>query len=356
MFMTDFCVNKLLIETARQGASDLHITVGVAPLMRLKGKLVRLCAPKVIPTDAEFIVKQLLSEEQLRIVDAKGQLDTSYSIAEVGRFRLNVYKQRGSYAVAIRLIPREIPTLGELKLPSILKSLALKKRGLVLVTGPTGSGKSTTLAAMINHINKEENKHIITLEDPIEYLHVHKSSVVNQREVGVDTDTFGQGLKACLRQDPDIILVGEMRDLDTVGIAITAGETGHLVLSTLHTIGATKTIDRVIDVFPPHQQQQIRVQLAAVLVGVVSQQLIPTLDGKGRVVALEIMVVTHAISNLIREGKTHQIQSNLQMGKSLGMVTMDTSLLTLYRGGKISRESLLSYAVDRALVEKELGL
>ena len=252
--------------------------------------------------------------------------------------------------MAIRIVNLTIPSMDDLGLPPIVKQLSEKRRGLILVTGPTGSGKSTTLASMIDQINHERSGHILTLEDPIEYLHKHNKSIVNQREIGLDSDNFSNALRASLRQDPDVILVGEMRDLETISIAITAAETGHLVLSTLHTLGAAKTIDRVIDVFPPHQQQQVRTQLSSVLQGIVSQQLLPTKDNKGRVAAFEIMVGTPAIRSLIREGKTHQIQTMLQTGTKYGMETMDMFLLKLFKQGKISSESLLSYAVDKDMI------
>ncbi|MGV8164824.1 MAG: type IV pilus twitching motility protein PilT, partial [Alkaliphilus sp.] len=302
---------ELLEKVIANNASDLHLTVGKPPTMRIDGKLIKMSDNALGPSDTEQIAMQILMPEQRAVIDKKGELDTSYSNPGIGRFRINVFKQRGSYAIAIRIVSLKIPSIEELGLPEMLKDLTRKKRGLILITGPTGSGKSTSLASMIDLMNTESKNHIITLEDPIEYLHKHKKSIINQREVGADTNSFSNGLRACLRQDPDIILVGEMRDLETTSIAVTAAETGHLVLSTLHTVGAAKTIDRIIDVFPPHQQQQIRVQLSAVLVAIVSQQLLPRIDEPGRIVATEVMVVTNAISNLIREGKTHQIQTSI---------------------------------------------
>jgi twitching motility protein PilT len=335
---------KLVVE---KKASDLHITVGVPPVIRINGYLQRLEGEPFTPNDTEEIVKDLLTSEQLRKLEENGDIDLSYSVTGLGRFRINVYKQRGSYSLAIRSVALRIPTIEELGLPLILKDLALKTRGLILVTGPTGSGKSTTLAAMVDWINSKRTCHILTLEDPIEYLHKHNKSIVNQREIGHDATSFASALRAALREDPDVILVGEMRDLETIQIAITAAETGHLVLSTLHTIGAVKTIDRIIDVFPPHQQQQIRIQLSNVLEGIISQQLIPKKDGSGRVVATEVMIATPAIRNLIREGKTYQIQSAVQTGGKFGMMTMDMSILNLLKSGIISLEDALTYCVDQ---------
>ncbi|MGV8145081.1 MAG: type IV pilus twitching motility protein PilT [Alkaliphilus sp.] len=345
---------ELLEKVIANNASDLHLTVGKPPTMRIDGKLIKMSDNALGPSDTEQIAMQILMPEQRAVIDKKGELDTSYSNPGIGRFRINVFKQRGSYAIAIRIVSLKIPSIEELGLPEMLKDLTRKKRGLILITGPTGSGKSTSLASMIDLMNTESKNHIITLEDPIEYLHKHKKSIINQREVGADTNSFSNGLRACLRQDPDIILVGEMRDLETTSIAVTAAETGHLVLSTLHTVGAAKTIDRIIDVFPPHQQQQIRVQLSAVLVAIVSQQLLPRIDEPGRIVATEVMVVTNAISNLIREGKTHQIQTSIQTGMKFGMKTMDTSLLEVYKKGKIDRELLLSHCIDRDHVMKNM--
>lgn len=336
----------LLQDTIKQKASDLHITVGVPPMMRIDGKLVPYGEEKLSAKDTQEYVEAIMDERQEKLIQKTGQIDFSYSIKGWGRFRINAYRQRGSYAIAFRLIPTEIPTLKELNLPGYLETFADNTRGLVLVTGPTGSGKSTTLASLINIINEKRREHILTLEDPIEYLHSHKNSIVNQREVGQDSSSYADGLKAALRQDPDVILIGEMRDLETISIAITAAETGHLVLSTLHTIGAAKTIDRIIDVFPPHQQQQIRAQLSSVLRGVISQQLIKRKDQPGRIVSLEIMKTTPAIQNLIREGKTHQIQSSIQMGGRQGMITMDTYIQDLYRKGIIGREEALLYSID----------
>ena len=335
---------KLVLDGIEKNASDIHITVGVPIIYRINGKLIKINDTMIKPDNTEAIVKGILSERQFKDLVDKGELDTSFSSPGKGRFRINIYKQRGSYALAIRIIPLNIPSIEDLGLPGIVRDLAMLPRGLILVTGPTGSGKSTTLASMIDLINTEKNYHILTLEDPIEYLHRHKKSIVNQREIGNDSMNFSSSLRAALRQDPDVILVGEMRDLETIGIALTAAETGHLVLSTLHTLGAAKTVDRVIDVFPPHQQQQVRIQFSSVLQGIISQQLLPKVDDKGRVAAFEIMVATSAIRNLIREDKTHQIDTAVQTGAKFGMQTLDTSLLDIYRRGLITKELLITQA------------
>ena len=275
-----------------------------------------------------------------------GEYDMSFSIPDLGRYRVNAYRQRGSVAMAFRLVGTKIPAPEELGVPESVVDLYQRKRGLILVTGPTGSGKSTTLAAIIDKINNNRDSHVITLEDPIEYLHQHKMAMVNQREIGLDSENYANALRAALREDPDVILVGEMRDFETISVAITAAETGHLVLSTLHTIGAASTVDRVIDVFPPHQQQQIRVQFANVLEAVISQQLIPTADGRGRVAAFEVLHANHAVRNLIREGKSHQLASVMQTNRKLGMITMDDAIIQLYYEGKIEREMAVQFAQD----------
>ncbi|NLT95418.1 MAG: type IV pilus twitching motility protein PilT [Clostridia bacterium] len=336
-------LTELLTFAVQKGASDLHISVGIPAIARINGNLTPVNNDVLSSADTEKIVKEILEEKHLKFLEDKGEVDLSYSLTGLGRFRINVYCQRGSYSLAIRVVSLKIPTLEELGLPLVIKDLARKTRGLVLVTGPTGSGKSTTLAAMIDLINSERNCHIITLEDPIEFLHRHRKSIVNQREIGHDSQSFSSALRAALRQDPDVILVGEMRDLETMATAITAAETGHLVLSTLHTMGAVNTINRIIDVFPPHQQQQIRLQLSTVLQGVVSQIIIPHRNGNSRVVAAEVMVTTPAIQNLIREGKSHQILNSMQTGSKHGMQTMDYALARLYKEGKITYENALLY-------------
>jgi len=312
--------------------------------------------PALMPKDTNDLVQQLLTEKQFMELQSQGELDLSFSNPGLGRFRVNVYKQRGSYGIALRVVSLNIPTMEELGLPPVIRDLASRIRGLILVTGPTGSGKTTSLAAIIDYINKTRKCHIMTLEDPIEYLHKHNQSIVNQREIGNDSHSFAKALRAALRQDPDVILVGEMRDLETIGTALTAAETGHLVLSTLHTLGTAKTIDRIIDVFPSNQQSQIRIQLASVIEGVISQQLISRADGEGRIVALETMVATPAIRNLVREGKTFQINTSIQTGSKYGMQTMDNSLKDLYINGKITKESALSSAIDREMMERYIGI
>ncbi|KMT21326.1 type IV pilus twitching motility protein PilT [Clostridium cylindrosporum] len=349
-------LKDLLKECGERGASDLHITVGVPPMLRVNGNLTPIGDEKLMPEDTKRYVQAILGDEGYKAYEEIGEMDTSYAEKGIGRFRVNVFKQRGSDAMALRAVPLQVPTLESLDMPPILGELIKKTRGLVLVTGPTGSGKSTTLAAMINEINTTRNCHVITLEDPIEYLHKHKKSIINQREVGYDTKSYKNALRSALREDPDVILIGEMRDLDTISIAITAAETGHLVLATLHTIGASKTVNRIVDVFPPHQQQQIKVQLAAVLEGVISQQLIKRADGKGRACALEIMTANPAIRNLIREGKTYQIDSVVQTSSKMGMKTMDMSLVELCRQGVISLEEAMTYAVDRDIVMRLINL
>ena len=327
-------------------ASDVHITVGVPPKVRANGRLVAMDFPVLTPEDTKAIAVDIMNPQQLATFEERGEYDMSLTIPEFGRYRVNVYKQRGSVALALRLVGMRIPNPEDLGIPQSVVDLYERKRGLILVTGPTGSGKSTTLAALINKINEERDAHIITLEDPIEYMHKQKKSIVNQREIGMDSHDYANALRAALREDPDVILVGEMRDLETISIAVRAAETGHLVLSTLHTIGAASTVDRVIDVFPPHQQQQIRVQFANVLEAVISQQLIPTADGDGRVAAFEVMHANHAVRNLIREGKSHQLETIMQTNRKLGMITMDDAIIQLFYEGKIDREMAIQFAQD----------
>ncbi|TYQ13345.1 UNVERIFIED_CONTAM: twitching motility protein PilT [Acetivibrio alkalicellulosi] len=348
-------LENLLKRLVEESGSDLHITVGIPPTIRKNGRLIRVHEKDLLAKETEEYVKEIANESQINEVIKKGHSDFSFSWEGIGRFRVNVFKQRGTFGVAIRMVNSTIKSLGELGLPNVVSEIARKTKGLILVTGPTGSGKSTTLAAIINQINEERDCHILTLEDPIEYLHKHKKSLVNQREIGNDAVSYSSALKAALREDPDVILVGEMRDIDTISIAITAAETGHLVLSTLHTTGAASTIDRIIDVFTPHQQQQIRIQLSVILQGVISQQLIPRNDKTGRISAIEIMIATPAIRNLIREGKTHQIDSLIQTGYKFGMQSMDSSLVNLYKNGMIEYNNLLAYASSQDNILRLMG-
>lgn len=347
-------IEELLNVAAERNASDVHITVGVPPKMRVNGDLLDMDYPRLMPDDAENIIMSILDKRHKEIFDEKGEVDFSISIPDIGRYRVNIFRQRGSMAAALRVVGTEIPNPDSLGVPKSVQDLHKRKRGLVLVTGPTGSGKSTTLASIIDLVNSNTSSHIITLEDPIEYMHKHKMAMVNQREIGLDSMSYNNALRAALREDPDVILVGEMRDFETISIAVTAAETGHLVFSTLHTIGAAATIDRIIDVFPTHQQQQIRVQLSMVLEAVISQQLIPTADHKRRVAAFEVMLTNPAIKNLIREGKTYQIQSMIQTNKKIGMQTMDDALYDLYRRGEITGEKCASYAQDIVAMDKRL--
>jgi twitching motility protein PilT len=329
----------LLLEVIERNASDLHLTAGAHPTVRVRGQLQPLEEYPVMTTEqTRETVYSILTNDQRQRLETDWQIDFAYAIPGRARFRVNAYYQRAAIGAAFRLIPFSIKTVDELGLPSVMHELARKPRGFVLVTGPTGSGKSTSLAAVVDEINSSRAEHIMTIEDPIEFLHGHKKCIVNQREIGSDASSFAAGLKAALRQDPDVILVGEMRDLETIHTALTAAETGHLVFATLHTQDTPQTIDRIIDVFPASQQQQVRVQLSVALQGIVTQQLLPTADGAGRVAACEVLLATPAIRNLIREGKTHQIYSSLQTGGSLGMQTMDAALATLVRAGKITQQ------------------
>jgi twitching motility protein PilT len=329
----------LLLEVIERNASDLHLTAGAHPTVRVRGRLQALHDYPVMTTQqTREIIYSILSNDQRQRLETDWQLDFAYAIPGRARFRVNAYHQRGALGAAFRLIPFAIKTVDELGLPSVMHELAKRPRGFVLVTGPTGSGKSTSLAAVIDEINSTREEHIMTIEDPIEFLHGHKKCIVNQREIGSDAHSFADGLKAALRQDPDVILVGEMRDLETIHTALTAAETGHLVFATLHTQDTPQTIDRIIDVFPASQQQQVRVQLSVALQGIITQQLLPTADGAGRIAACEVLLATPAIRNLIREGKTHQIYSSLQTGASLGMQTMDAALASLVRQSKITQK------------------
>jgi twitching motility protein PilT len=322
----------------KRGASDLHITPGSPPMLREKGQMRAVDGmPALTPQQTRALVYGLLSDDRRQTFEEHMQLDFAYSVPRMARFRINCYMQRGAVSAAMRLVPSEIKSIEQLGLPKVVQGFATKPRGLVLVTGPTGSGKSTSLAAVIDEINQTRHEHILTIEDPIEFLHPHKNCIVNQREIGADAESFALGLRAALRQDPDVILVGEMRDLETIATALTAAETGHLVFGTLHTQDTSSTVDRVIDVFPPAQQEQVRVQLSMSLQGIVTQQLLPRSDGSGRVCACEVLIPTPALRNLIREGKTHQIYSVLQTGGRFGMQTMDAAMVELIRMGVLDR-------------------
>lgn len=338
-------IEELLEDAVGKGASDIHISANLPPVFRIDGKLIRTNMEALTAENVETLVFPILNNEQRRKLEQEWELDLSYGIHGLGRFRVNVYKNNGTYAAAFRTINTQVPSCETLGLPPVVKKITERPRGLILVTGPTGSGKSTTLASMIDHINETRNEHILTIEDPVEFVHKSKKSVVHQRELGQDTRSFANALKSALREDPDIILVGEMRDLDTISLAITAAETGHLVMGTLHTSSASQTIDRIIDVFPQGQQQQIRIMLSNSLCAVFSQTLLPKLsengEKKGRVMAQEIMVVNGAIANLIREGKTSQMYSAIQTGAQHGMQTLETALANLYKKGLISAEDAL---------------
>ncbi len=327
-------------------ASDVHFTVGRPPTYRVRGELVKAGDEIMMPDEVEAICLELLNEDQKKTFETYGEVDLSWSIPQLNRYRVNIYRQRGSCAAALRMINNTIPTFEEINLPQIFKSLALKPRGLVLVTGPTGSGKSTTLAAMVGYINENRKCHILTIEEPIEYLHRHNKCIINQREVGADTTTFAKALRSALREDPDVIMVGEMRDLETISTAISASETGHFVMSTLHTTTASQTVDRIIDSFPPHQQQQVRSQLSTILAGIICQQLIISADDKEIVPAFEILLMNDAVRNLIREGKTHQIDTILQTNVKNGMMPMDFSLAQLVKSGRIKMSDAVSRCVD----------
>ncbi|MBP1755534.1 MAG: twitching motility protein PilT [Firmicutes bacterium] len=347
-------MNDLLLDAQKRRASDLHLTVGVPPKCRINGELVNMEYEVMMPPVMESLVMAVVPQRLVDTLNINGEVDFSYAIKNVGRFRVNVFKQRGSYAMVIRIIYTEIPTPQELGIPESVVELTKKKRGLVLVSGPAGSGRSTTLASLINVINTNYNRHIITLEDPIEYLHRHNKSIVNQREIGTDSMSYANSLRVILREDPDVILIGEMRDYETMQIAISAAEMGHLVFSSLHTLGAVNTVNRILDVFPVQNQQQVRVQLASILEGVISQQLIPASDGSGRVAAFEVLLSNPAIRSLIREGKINQIESYLQSSKKTGMKTMDDAIYELYLFGRITKEQALSFSFDVPAMEKRL--
>jgi len=349
-------IPELLGALLDHGGSDLHLTAGSAPVVRVHGELERVDGyPALSPRALQGMIYAILPQKLRERFEQELELDMSYSLPGRARFRVNVYMQRDAIGAAFRVIPFEIKQIDELGLPTVVADLARFQRGFVVVTGPTGSGKSTTLASMVDVVNTERRGHIMTVEDPIEFLHKHKSCIVNQREVGADTHGFSNALKHVLRQDPDVILVGEMRDLETISTAITAAETGHLVFATLHTQDAPQTIDRIIDVFPPHQQQQVRVQLSTTLQGVVTQQLIPTSDGQGRAVACEVLVTTPAVRNLIREGKVHQIYSSMQAGGRYGMQTMDMSLAQHVKAGRITQQLAFERCHDAEELQRLMG-
>ena len=349
-------MDSLLKEMKEREASDLHLVTGISPTFRIDGDLQKLDEEILTDKEAKSLIYSFTDEKHLAELEKTHELDFSFAKRGLGRFRANLHVQRGSIAAAIRRIPDGIPSLSELNLPPILAELALLEKGLVLVTGPAGCGKSTSLAAMIEVINEQRPAHIITIEDPIEYLHSHKNSVVEQREVGSDTFSFAVSLKRCLRQDPDVIMIGEMRDLETIATAITAAETGHLVLATLHTPSAPEAVNRIVDVFPPYQQSQIKMQLSTTLEGIIAQVLLPRKDAQGRVPAVELLIATPAVRNLIRTGKSHQLWTSMETGSQFGMQTMDQALKDLINRGTVSFEVAVAKARDRATFEKDFAL
>jgi twitching motility protein PilT len=352
MEQQDLRIEILLEEVVRKNASDLHIQVGLPPMLRLDGSLTPFPGYKALNEEqVEMLVFSILDQDQQQILTKDKEFDFSFAFGELGRFRVNAFHERGNLAAALRLIPNTIKTVAELGMPPVVQTFADYPRGLVLVTGPTGSGKSTTLAALIDKINTEKAQHIITIEDPVEFTHKSKRSVIVQREVHYDTYSFSSALRSSLRQDPDVVLIGEMRDLETISAAITIAETGHLVFATLHTNSASQSIDRMIDVFPPHQQPQVRSQLANILQGICSQRLVPSIGG-GRVVAAEVLIANPAVRNIIREGKSHQLDAVIQTGADQGMQTMDRTLVKLVQTGAITYDSAREYAVDLSEFER----
>jgi len=348
-------IDELLEMVVENDASDLHLAVGLPPVLRIDGELKMARYEPLTAPVAQRMIYDILSDDQIQRFETELELDCSYAMRKIARFRVNIYRERGNVAGAFRLIPTRIPTIRELGLPPVVEDLARKRRGLLLTTGPTGSGKSTSQAAIIGQINEERGEHIITIEDPIEYLHSHKKSIINQREVGEDTHSFANALRSALREDPDVLLVGEMRDLETIQLAITAAETGHLVLATLHTNNAAESVDRAIDVFPPSQQEQIRVMLANNLLAILSQQLLPRAGQPGRIAAVEVMIATSAIRNLIRENKAFQMHSIIQTSAEQGMQTMDQALRDLHQQGLITLEMAMTRAHNPAELEKMLA-
>jgi len=351
---TEIEINDLLQLAVDEGASDLHLAVGVPPVLRIDGRLRHLEAPALTPDDTERLMRGITSPEQQQKVREEGGTDFGFGFGEKARFRVSVLRQKGCAGIVLRQIPSKLMTLEEIGLPAQVKDLLFRPRGLVLVTGPTGCGKTTTLASMINVINEQRDAHIITIEDPIEYFHQHKKCVITQREINVDVSTFRDALEKGLRQDPDVILVGEMRDLDTMEAAITAAETGHLVFATLHTTGAARTVDRIVDAFPTNQQEQIRTQLSVGIVAVISQLLLVRKDAPGRVAAFEVMISTPSIQALIRDNKTFRITSDIQTGSKYGMTTLDNYLMALYDGGRIGYEDLITKAQDAESIVQKL--
>lgn len=347
-------IREMLSLARSAGASDLHITAGASPRMRINGELIPMDFARMLPEEIRRLLEEIADDGQRKIFEEKGELDMSFSIRNEGRYRMNAYRQRGSVAIAIRIVGTQIPSPQELGVPAAVLELSRKKRGLVLVTGPAGSGKSTTLAAVVDRINRERECHIITLEDPIEYLHHHGKALVNQREIGLDCVSYQSAMRSALKEDPDVILIGELRDYETISHAVMAAQRGHLVLSALHTVGASDTMECMVDVFPPHQQQQIRVQLSNVLEAVVSQQLLPRADSFGRVTAFEVLLLNQALRGLLREGKYHQLMSMMQAGRGSGMLAMDDSIVRLYHEGKISRQTAVSYASNPEGMESRL--
>ena len=352
----DFKIQDILIQAKEKGASDVHLNVGIPPVFRLIGKLTKTNFPILRAEDVHELIYSIISDEQKKDFEKNRQFDFAYEMKDVSRFRINIFRHRLGEAAAIRLIPTKILSVSELGLPDIITTLAEKDKGIVLVTGPTGSGKSTTLAALIDIVNTNRYDHIISIEDPIEYIHKHKNCVVSQREIGEHTDSFASALRVALREDPDVILVGEMRDLETISMALRAAETGHLVFSTLHTNSAADTVERMINAFPAHQQAQARLQVSGTLEAVIAQTLIPTTDGQGRIAAMELMLSTPAIRNLIRDEKIHQIPSTIQISRKIGMQSLDQSLKDLLMEGKITRDDAIRKANNKNAFIEYAGL
>lgn len=345
-------IDELLRITVERNASDLHLVVGLPPMLRLDGKLIPTEFPRLGADDTKRLIYNILSDKQKEVLEKTWELDCSHGVRGFGRFRVNVYRQRGVIGAALRAIPTTILSRQELNLPPIMDEIVKRPHGLILVTGATGVGKSTTLACLIDAINSERAEHIITIEDPIEYIHLHKKSMVNQRELGQDTQSWSNALRGALREDPDVLLVGEMRDLETISGTLTAAETGHLVFSTLHTTDAAQTIDRIIDVFPPHQQQQVRIQLANVIEAIFAQQLVPHASGTGRVPTVEVMIASSAVRNLVREGKTHQLYTAMQTGSKTGMQTMDQALADLVKNKMVTLEDASARSMNPEEVKR----